>query len=228
MATRFEREHQWLAATILPEGNRLIAALAGETQCGGKTAQRTTTKNATLRNTGRTILSLCCVDRLRSQTKADLFRTHNHPCSHPGQRHRLSKRSRALRAGAGEAGRPLRRGLRSKYAGLCPVREWRVYRIDVGCDAVMHDQIHLLQTGCVTSATPPIPRRVYRLQRLHTNGGPFIQLTKDRRTPFVTGVTRWMTKDGKTMTEPRARIPATRSTTLSMLPGSRSSKSPPS
>ena len=43
VATRVEREYQWPAATILPEGHRLVGALASPSEQSGSSAKRTTT-----------------------------------------------------------------------------------------------------------------------------------------------------------------------------------------
>ncbi len=55
VATRLQREHQWSAQTVLPQGNRLVGILAGSFEQSGPAAKRAATQNACIRNASRKI-----------------------------------------------------------------------------------------------------------------------------------------------------------------------------
>ena len=50
MAARVEREHQWSAEAVLPEGHRLVGALTGPSEQSGASAQRTAAGDLAIRD----------------------------------------------------------------------------------------------------------------------------------------------------------------------------------
>src|SRR6516165_5671379 len=71
MAAWLEREHQRSAAPVLPEGDELVGYQSEQAQCYRSSAKRTPTQDASLRDTGRTLCSMRCVDRLNPPSTAD-------------------------------------------------------------------------------------------------------------------------------------------------------------
>src|SRR5262245_7007351 len=70
LAAWIERKHQRTTAAVLPERNGSVGHQSKQAQRGRTTAERATQRNAQLRNAGRTLWPMCCVDRLNPQSIA--------------------------------------------------------------------------------------------------------------------------------------------------------------
>ena len=70
VATRIKREHQPAFEAVFASRNRPIRPFTSQTQRNCKAIQRTTSQDIAISNPRREVRRVCCIDRLRSPSKA--------------------------------------------------------------------------------------------------------------------------------------------------------------